>query len=113
MQCSSNPIANTTLTLTVCIVLMHTMSRLTNCFTTITFFRLAYSCMNQYEESRDAYRKALELDPTNEGFKNNLAIAEDKIRSAAGGGPNDQGMPGMPGMPGMGGGKVAVSLLPP
>jgi len=42
---------------------------------------LAYSCLNKYAEARDAYRKALELDPTNEGFKNNLAIAEEKIRT--------------------------------
>lgn len=62
-------------------------------------FSLAYSCLNKYREARDAYKKALELDPNNEGFKNNLAIAEEKIRS----GSPEQGLPG--GMPGLGGGK--------
>jgi len=55
---------------------------------------LAYSCMNKYAEARDAYRKALELDPSNEGFKNNLAIAEEKIRENATPGGRAAGFPG-------------------
>lgn len=55
---------------------------------------LAYSCLNKYRDARDAYRKALELDPTNEGFKNNLAIAEEKIRTGSPPGGAGHEMPG-------------------
>lgn len=78
---------------------------------------LAYSCQNRYEHAAEAYKKALELEPNQESYKNNLKIAEDKLKElessrpapganplagllgAMGGGPG--GMPAMPGMPNM------------
>lgn len=39
--------------------------------------------MNRYQEARDAYKKALELEPNNESFKNNLKIAEDKLEETS------------------------------
>uniref|UniRef100_A0A0K0CVK2 SGTA_dimer domain-containing protein n=1 Tax=Angiostrongylus cantonensis TaxID=6313 RepID=A0A0K0CVK2_ANGCA len=41
---------------------------------------LALSCQNRYEQAVEAYKKALELDPTQESFKNNLRIAEEKVK---------------------------------
>ena len=51
----------------------------------IHFFccRLAYSSMQQHESARDCYKKALELEPGNEGFARNLTIAETALSSAA------------------------------
>ena len=51
----------------------------------IYFFccRLAYSSMQQHESARDCYKKALELEPGNEGFARNLTIAETALSSAA------------------------------
>uniref|UniRef100_A0A7E4UYW8 SGTA_dimer domain-containing protein n=1 Tax=Panagrellus redivivus TaxID=6233 RepID=A0A7E4UYW8_PANRE len=43
---------------------------------------LAFSCQNNYVEAVEAYRKALELDPNNESYKNNMAIAEEKKTQA-------------------------------
>ena len=45
-----------------------------------TFFRLTYSKMEIYDEAINCYKKALELDPDNEGYKKNLTIAEEKQR---------------------------------
>ncbi|KRY30532.1 Protein arginine N-methyltransferase 6, partial [Trichinella spiralis] len=47
---------------------------------------LAYSCMNRFTEAVNAYKKALELDPDNESFINNLNIAEERLRN-----PGNQG----------------------
>ncbi|KRZ67960.1 Small glutamine-rich tetratricopeptide repeat-containing protein beta, partial [Trichinella papuae] len=47
---------------------------------------LAYSCMNRYTDAVNAYKKALELDPDNESFINNLNIAEERLRN-----PGNQG----------------------
>ncbi|KRY72277.1 Protein arginine N-methyltransferase 6 [Trichinella pseudospiralis] len=47
---------------------------------------LAYSCMNRYTDAVNAYKKALELDPDNESFINNLNIAEERLRN-----PGSQG----------------------
>ncbi|KAJ1365779.1 hypothetical protein KIN20_026212 [Parelaphostrongylus tenuis] len=41
---------------------------------------LALSCQNRYQQAVDAYKKALELDPNQESFKNNLRIAEEKVK---------------------------------
>lgn len=64
--------------------------------------------MNRYQEARDAYKKALELEPNNDSFKNNLKIAEDKIeetsRQGRTGGLGGAGAPGgFGGFPGLGG----------
>ncbi|WKX89382.1 hypothetical protein Q1695_008773 [Nippostrongylus brasiliensis] len=42
--------------------------------------RLALSCQNRYEQAVEAYKKALQLDPNQESFKNNLKIAEEKVK---------------------------------
>ena len=36
---------------------------------------------NQYEEAYEAYNKAIQLEPTNEGYKQNLKIVEEKLKS--------------------------------
>ncbi len=38
---------------------------------------------NQHEESYEAYSKAIQLEPNNEGYKQNLKIVEEKLRSSA------------------------------
>ncbi|KAL3119654.1 hypothetical protein niasHT_006740 [Heterodera trifolii] len=43
---------------------------------------VALSCQNRYDQAVEAYKKALELDPGNESYKNNLSIAEDKLLKA-------------------------------
>uniref|UniRef100_A0A914GW27 SGTA homodimerisation domain-containing protein n=1 Tax=Globodera rostochiensis TaxID=31243 RepID=A0A914GW27_GLORO len=43
---------------------------------------VALSCQNRYDHAVEAYKKALEIDPGNESYKNNLSIAEDKLRQA-------------------------------
>uniref|UniRef100_A0A1I7TS02 TPR_REGION domain-containing protein n=1 Tax=Caenorhabditis tropicalis TaxID=1561998 RepID=A0A1I7TS02_9PELO len=40
----------------------------------------AYSYLNRYECAAKAYKKALELEPNQESYKNNLKIAEDKLK---------------------------------
>lgn len=52
---------------------------------------LAYASLGQHEEARDAYSKALELDPENESYKNNLQQAQEKLSASPfvmGGVPN-------------------------
>uniref|UniRef100_A0A914QNM7 SGTA homodimerisation domain-containing protein n=1 Tax=Panagrolaimus davidi TaxID=227884 RepID=A0A914QNM7_9BILA len=44
---------------------------------------LALSCQNRYDAAIEAYKKALELDPNNDSYKSNLAIAEEKVREAS------------------------------
>ena len=45
------------------------------------YFRLAYSELEQFRETRDCYKRALELEPDNEGYARNLSIAEEKLAS--------------------------------
>lgn len=52
---------------------------------------LALSCQNRYDAAIEAYKKAIELDPNNESYKSNLAIAEEKVREAS---QRFQGNPG-------------------
>lgn len=40
------------------------------------------SCQNRYDQAVEAYKKALEIDPNNESYKQNLGIAEDKLKEA-------------------------------
>ncbi|KAI1289984.1 Small glutamine-rich tetratricopeptide repeat-containing protein alpha [Halotydeus destructor] len=40
---------------------------------------LAYASLNDHHRARECYKKASELDPQNESYKNNLAIAEEKV----------------------------------
>jgi len=41
---------------------------------------LAYASLNDHYRARDCYKKATELDPSNESYANNLSIAEEKVR---------------------------------
>jgi len=69
---------------------------------------VALSCQNRYDQAVEAYKHAIELDPTNESYKQNMAIAEEKLQEAqqaAGANPAAGlgGIPGLGGLPGMGG----------
>lgn len=46
-------------------------------------FSIAYTALTDHESARECYRKALELDPTNQSYQNNLEIAEQKLKEAA------------------------------
>ena len=48
-----------------------------------TICSLAFTALGDHESSRECYRKALELDPTNQSYQNNLEIAEQKLREEA------------------------------
>uniref|UniRef100_A0A914L8W6 SGTA homodimerisation domain-containing protein n=1 Tax=Meloidogyne incognita TaxID=6306 RepID=A0A914L8W6_MELIC len=43
---------------------------------------VALSCQNRYDQAVEAYKKALEIDPSSESYKNNLSIAEEKLSKA-------------------------------
>lgn len=43
---------------------------------------MALSCQNRYDHAVEAYKQALEIDPTNESYKQNLSIAENKLAEA-------------------------------
>ena len=45
--------------------------------------RIAFTALNDHESARECYRKALELDPDNQSYQNNLEIAEQKLREVA------------------------------
>lgn len=47
------------------------------------FFSIAYTALNDHESALECYRKALELDPTNQSYQNNLEIAEQKLKEEA------------------------------
>lgn len=55
---------------------------------------LAHSAVNQHAAAKECYQQAMELDPANQSYKQNLEIAEQKLREMP---------PAMAGMPGMGG----------
>ncbi|KAH7699424.1 TPR Domain containing protein, partial [Aphelenchoides avenae] len=73
-------------------------------------FSVALTCQNRYEQAVEAYKKALEIDPDNAQYKQNLQIAEDKLKEAqqafqqgAPGGPGANPFAAMAGMGGLGG----------
>jgi small glutamine-rich tetratricopeptide repeat-containing protein alpha len=43
---------------------------------------VALSCQNRYDQAVEAYKKALEIDPNNESYRQNLSIAENKLAEA-------------------------------
>lgn len=47
------------------------------------FTRIAYTALNDHESAMECYRKALDLDPTNQSYQNNLEIAEQKLKEEA------------------------------
>ncbi|XP_008553390.1 small glutamine-rich tetratricopeptide repeat-containing protein alpha [Microplitis demolitor] len=62
---------------------------------------LAYSSLNEHKEAKECYEKALELEPTNESYKNNLHLTEEKLAQQGvsniglGGAGNVAGFPDM------------------
>ena len=59
---------------------------------------LALLSNNQFEEAFEAYNKAIQLEPTNDGYKQNLKIVEEKLKNlsfgaGAGGHSHGHGMP--------------------
>ena len=45
-----------------------------------SYFSVALFCQHRYPQAVEAYKKALENDPNNETYKNNLRIAEEKLQ---------------------------------
>lgn len=56
----------------------------------VCILRVALSCQNRYDQAVEAYKKALEIDPNNESYKQNLGIAEDKLKEAQAAFANNQ-----------------------
>lgn len=54
---------------------------------------MAYSSINKFQEARDAYKKAVELEPNNESFQNNLRVAEEKVQETRTNGQQGAGFP--------------------
>lgn len=50
---------------------------------------LAYSSLQRHKEAKESYQKALEMEPDNESYKNNLQVAEEKLAQP---GMNDMGL---------------------
>lgn len=40
---------------------------------------LAYSSLEKHKEAKESYQKALEIEPDNESYKNNLQLTEEKL----------------------------------
>lgn len=40
---------------------------------------LAYSSLQNHKEAKECFQKALEMEPDNESYRNNLQLAEEKI----------------------------------
>ncbi|CAE1277575.1 SGTA [Acanthosepion pharaonis] len=59
---------------------------------------MAYLELEDNEQSRECYRKALELDPNNQNYKNNLEMVEQKLREQAIGAGFASGAAGQKGM---------------
>lgn len=59
---------------------------------------LALLSNNQVEEAYEAYSKAIQLEPTNEGYKQNLKVVEERLKNLHG----NAAAGGFPGMPDMG-----------
>lgn len=47
------------------------------------YLRIAYTALEDHESAIECYRKALELDPGNQSYQNNLEIAEQKLQEIA------------------------------
>lgn len=73
---------------------------------------LAYSKMNKFELALDAYRKALEIEPDNVDYKNNMGVAQERLVAQAGSAEAGAGLGGG-GMPNFGGIDFAAALNNP
>jgi tetratricopeptide (TPR) repeat protein len=54
-----------------------------SCNIDILCFSIAYTALEDHESALECYRKALELDPGNQSYQNNLEIAEQKLQEMA------------------------------
>ena len=63
----------------------------------------AYFTLEKYDESVQAYEKALEADPNNSNLRASLATAQEKLNPVSQSMPNGSTPAGMPGMPDLGG----------
>ena len=68
---------------------------------------LALLSNNQFEEAYEAYNKAIQLEPSNDGYKQNLKIVEEKLKNmtfggAAGAGGMGAGGPDLGGLGNLG-----------
>lgn len=41
---------------------------------------MAYSKMNKHQEAEDAYKNAIQLDPENADYQNNLSVTQQRIK---------------------------------
>jgi small glutamine-rich tetratricopeptide repeat-containing protein alpha len=73
---------------------------------------LALSCQNRYDAAIEAYKKALEIDPNNDSYKSNLAIAEEKVREASQRFQNNPGANPFGGLGGLLGGAGGAGGMP-
>ena len=69
---------------------------------------LAYSSVEKHKEAVDCFKRALELEPENEGYKSNLAVAQEKLETQGSRGPMPQGFPA--GLGGLGGGPGGLDI---
>lgn len=44
---------------------------------------MALASLNKHTEAASYYKKALELDPDNDTYKNNLKVAEEKMETSS------------------------------
>jgi len=72
---------------------------------------VALSCQNRYGDAVEAYKKALEIDPDNESYKQNLGIAERELADAGASFAQAAQANPMGGLPGMPGGFNLAGLL--
>lgn len=70
---------------------------------------LAYSKLNNQVEAVAAYKRAIEIEPDNEDYKNNLKVAQEKLDAPCSSGPAG----GFPGFPGGGGFDISAALNNP
>jgi len=61
---------------------------------------VALSCQKRYDHAVEAYKHAVELDPSNDSYKTNLAIAESKLRESQQANGEENATPGFPGFSG-------------
>ena len=47
------------------------------------FISIAFTALDDHQSGYECYRKALELDPDNQSYQNNLEIAEQKLKEQA------------------------------
>ena len=59
---------------------------------------LAYSSLQKHKEAKECYKKALQIEPDNESYQNNLQLAEEKIAQQ---GVGSLGLAGPSGFPNM------------